>query len=106
MRRAPDNVAATITAHHLLINRNAIFEGGMRPHAYCLPVAKRERHRQALLAAATSGEPSFFLGTDSAPHAREDKEAACGCAGLYTAPSRPGAVRGGLRVGGRPGPSG
>ena len=86
VRRAPDTVAATITAHHLLINRNAIFQGGIRPHAYCLPVAKRERHRLALLEAATSGAPSFFLGTDSAPHAREDKEAACGCAGLYTAP--------------------
>lgn len=87
VRAAPANVAATITAHHLLINRNAMFDGGMRPHHYCLPVAKRERHRQALVAAATSGEPSFFLGTDSAPHAREDKESACGCAGLYTAPA-------------------
>ncbi|MBN8519646.1 MAG: dihydroorotase [Candidatus Accumulibacter phosphatis] len=79
------NVAATITAHHLLYNRNAIFAGGVRPHYYCLPVLKRERHRQALLRAATSGNPKFFLGTDSAPHARAGKEAACGCAGCYTA---------------------
>jgi dihydroorotase len=83
---ASANVAATITAHHLLINRNAIFDGGLRPHMYCLPVAKRERHRQALLGAATSGDGKFFLGTDSAPHARADKESDCGCAGLYTAP--------------------
>ena len=86
VRDAPANVAATITAHHLLINRNALFEGGLRPHAYCLPVVKRERHRQALLRAAASGEACFFLGTDSAPHARGDKESDCGCAGLYTAP--------------------
>jgi len=79
------NVAATITAHHLLYNRNAIFTGGVRPHWYCLPVLKRERHRQALVAAATSGNAKFFLGTDSAPHARMAKEAACGCAGCYTA---------------------
>lgn len=79
------NVAATITAHHLLYNRNAIFAGGVRPHYYCLPVLKRERHRQALLRAATSGNPKFFLGTDSAPHACASKEAACGCAGCYTA---------------------
>ncbi|HTY04008.1 MAG TPA: dihydroorotase [Rhodocyclaceae bacterium] len=79
------NVAATITAHHLLLNRNAIFQGGIRPHHYCLPVLKRERHRQALVAAATSGNPKFFLGTDSAPHGRSVKEAACGCAGCYTA---------------------
>ncbi|WP_131111894.1 dihydroorotase [Sulfuricystis thermophila] len=79
------NVAATITAHHLLLNRNAIFAGGIRPHHYCLPVLKRETHRQALLTAATSGNPKFFLGTDSAPHARRTKEAACGCAGCYTA---------------------
>lgn len=79
------NVAATITAHHLLLNRNALFAGGLRPHHYCLPVLKRERHRQALIAAATSGNPKFFLGTDSAPHARRTKEAACGCAGCYTA---------------------
>jgi dihydroorotase len=79
------NVAATITAHHLLLNRNAIFQGGIRPHHYCLPVLKRERHRQALVAAAISGKPKFFLGTDSAPHGRSTKEAACGCAGCYTA---------------------
>lgn len=79
------NVAATITAHHLLLNRNAIFTGGIRPHHYCLPVLKREKHRQALVAAATSGSPKFFLGTDSAPHAKSTKEAACGCAGCYTA---------------------
>jgi dihydroorotase len=79
------NVAATITAHHLRLNRNALFAGGIRPHAYCLPVLKREVHRQALVAAAISGGPKFFLGTDSAPHPRHDKEAACGCAGIYTA---------------------
>ena len=79
------NVGATITAHHLLLNRNAIFVGGIRPHHYCLPVLKRESHRLALVAAATSGSPKFFLGTDSAPHARLTKEAACGCAGCYTA---------------------
>jgi dihydroorotase len=79
------NVAATITAHHLLLNRNAIFQGGIRPHHYCLPVLKRERHRQALVAAAVSGNPKFFLGTDSAPHGKSTKEAACGCAGCYTA---------------------
>jgi dihydroorotase len=79
------NVAATITAHHLLLNRNAIFLGGIRPHHYCLPVLKRETHREALVEAATSGNPKFFLGTDSAPHARNTKEAACGCAGIYTA---------------------
>jgi dihydroorotase len=79
------NVAATITAHHLLLNRNAIFQGGIRPHHYCLPVLKRERHRQALVAAAISGNAKFFLGTDSAPHGRSTKEAACGCAGCYTA---------------------
>ena len=79
------NVAATITAHHLLYNRNAIFAGGLRPHYYCLPVLKRERHRLALLRAATSGSRKFFLGTDSAPHAQPTKEAACGCAGCYTA---------------------
>ena len=82
---AGDNVAATITAHHLLYNRNAIFMGGVRPHYYCLPVLKRETHRQALVAAATSGNRRFFLGTDSAPHARHTKEAFCGCAGCYTA---------------------
>ncbi len=79
------NVAATITAHHLLLNRNAMFAGGMRPHHYCLPVLKREVHRQSLIAAAISGNPKFFLGTDSAPHARSAKEQACGCAGCYTA---------------------
>jgi dihydroorotase len=79
------NVAATITAHHLLYNRNAIFAGGLRPHYYCLPVLKRERHRLALLHAATSGSRKFFLGTDSAPHAQPTKEMACGCAGCYTA---------------------
>ena len=82
---ASDNVAATITAHHLLMNRNALFQGGIRPHHYCLPVLKREEHRLALLRAATSGNPKFFLGTDSAPHARHTKEIACGCAGCYTA---------------------
>ena len=81
-----ENLAATITAHHLVINRNALFQGGLRPHAYCLPVAKRERHRLALRRAATSGDPRFFLGTDSAPHLAHDKEAACGCAGIFTAP--------------------
>jgi dihydroorotase len=79
------NIAATITAHHLLMNRNALFLGGIRPHNYCLPVLKREEHREALVEAATSGNPKFFLGTDSAPHAKHTKEAACGCAGLYTA---------------------
>src|SRR5574343_1484091 len=82
---AGPNVGATITAHHLLLNRNAIFTGGIRPHHYCLPVLKRETHRQALVAAAISGHPRFFLGTDSAPHAQSTKEAACGCAGCYTA---------------------
>ena len=80
------NVAATITPQHLVINRNAIFAGGLRPHAYCLPVAKREKHRLAVRKAATSGSPKFFLGTDSAPHAREAKESACGCAGIFNAP--------------------
>jgi dihydroorotase len=82
---SPDTVAATITAHHLLMNRNAMFAGGMQPHHYCLPVLKREQHRAALVKAATGGSGKFFLGTDSAPHARERKEAACGCAGIYTA---------------------
>ncbi len=82
---APGNVAATITAHHLLMNRNDMFTGGIRPHHYCLPVLKREEHRLALVKAATSGNPKFFLGTDSAPHAKHTKEAACGCAGIYTA---------------------
>ena len=80
-----ERIAATITAHHLLLNRNAIFQGGIRPHNYCLPVLKRESHRRALIQAATSGNPKFFLGTDSAPHARHTKETSCGCAGLYTA---------------------
>src|SRR3954467_6686920 len=79
------NVAATITAHHLLMNRNALFMGGIRPHHYCLPVLKREEHREALVEAATSGNPKFFLGTDSAPHARHTKETSLGCAGIYTA---------------------
>ncbi|MDH3980037.1 MAG: dihydroorotase [Gammaproteobacteria bacterium] len=80
-----DNIAATITAHHLLLNRNAMFSGGLQPHAYCLPVLKRETHRAVLIEAAVSGNKKFFLGTDSAPHAREHKETACGCAGIYTA---------------------
>ena len=81
-----EKIAATITPHHLEFNRNAIFEGGIRPHYYCLPVAKRERHRLALRRAAVSGSPKFFLGTDSAPHAIDDKESACGCAGIFNAP--------------------
>jgi len=85
VRGSGANVAATLTAHHLLLNRNALFVGGIRPHHYCLPVLKRETHRQALVAAAVSGDPKFFLGTDSAPHAQGAKEAACGCAGCYTA---------------------
>jgi dihydroorotase len=84
---ARTGVAATITPHHLLMNRNALFAGGIRPHAYCLPVLKRESHRAALVQAATSGNPKFFLGTDSAPHGRRTKEAACGCAGIYSAHS-------------------
>jgi dihydroorotase len=82
---APANVGATITVHHLLYNRNAMFQGGIRPHYYCLPILKRETHREALVAAAISGNPKFFLGTDSAPHATHSKETACGCAGIYTA---------------------
>jgi dihydroorotase len=82
---ASSNVAATITAHHLLMNRNDMFTGGIRPHHYCLPVLKREEHRVALVHAAVSGSAKFFLGTDSAPHAKHAKEAACGCAGMYTA---------------------
>lgn len=81
-----DNLAATITPHHLHINRNALFDGGLRPHAYCLPVAKREEHRLAIRRAATSGSPKFFLGTDSAPHAVDRKESSCGCAGIFNAP--------------------
>jgi dihydroorotase len=82
---ASENVAATITVHHLLLNRNDMFKGGIRPHHYCLPILKREEHRKALLGAATSGSAKFFLGTDSAPHAKSAKEAVCGCAGMYTA---------------------
>lgn len=85
VRDAPGPIAATITAHHLLYNRNALFQGGLRPHWYCLPVLKRETHRLALLEAATSGHPKFFLGTDSAPHTRGAKEQDCACAGCYTA---------------------
>ena len=85
VRSSGANVAGTLTAHHLLLNRNALLGGGIRPHHYCLPVLKRESHRQTLLAAAISGNPKFFLGTDSAPHAQGAKEAACGCAGCYTA---------------------
>jgi dihydroorotase len=85
VRGARPGVAATMTPQHLLMNRNAMFEGGLRPHAYCLPVLKRERDREALVAAATGEDPRFFLGTDSAPHARHTKEAACGCAGIFSA---------------------
>jgi dihydroorotase len=84
---AGPNLAATVTPHHLVINRNAMFDRGLRPHAYCLPVAKREKHRQAVRRAATSGSAKFFLGTDSAPHARNAKESACGCAGIFNAPA-------------------
>jgi dihydroorotase len=82
---ATDKVAATITPQHLLFSRNILFQGGLRPHYYCLPILKRETHRQALLKAATSGNPKFFLGTDSAPHPRAGKESACGCAGCFSA---------------------
>jgi dihydroorotase len=82
---APKNIAATITAHHLLFNRNDMLVGGIRPHLFCLPILKRQTHQQALLKAATSGNPKFFIGTDSAPHAIEKKETSCGCAGCYTA---------------------
>lgn len=82
---SPQNLAATITAHHLLFNRNHMLIGGIRPHYYCLPILKRDRHQRALIEAAISGNPRFFLGTDSAPHARDKKESACGCAGAYTA---------------------
>ncbi|SOD16367.1 dihydroorotase [Nitrosomonas ureae] len=85
VKEASKFISATITAHHLLLNRNAIFQGGIRPHHFCLPVLKREIHRQALLNAATSGNPKFFLGTDSAPHSQSNKENSCGCAGIYTA---------------------
>ena len=83
---SPERIGATITPQHLLLNRNAIFDGGLRPHLYCLPVLKRERDRKALVAAATGGDPSFFLGTDSAPHQRSRKESDCGCAGIFSAP--------------------
>ena len=86
VRSKSKRVAATITPHHLVLNRNALFQGGIRPHHYCLPVAKRERHRQALVEAAVSGNPCFFLGTDSAPHTDSDKESACGCAGIFNTP--------------------
>jgi dihydroorotase len=86
VQAAGPNLAATITAHHLRIDRNALFEGGLRPHAYCLPVAKRRHHRTALRQAAVSGDPKFFLGTDSAPHQKRDKESDCGCAGIFSAP--------------------
>ena len=86
VRNAGPNLAATVTPHHLVINRNALFAGGLRPHAYCLPIAKRERHREAVRKAATSGSPKFFLGTDSAPHSRGAKESSCGCAGIFNAP--------------------
>ncbi len=84
VRSQPENLAATITCHHLIINRNALFAGGIRPDYYCLPIAKREHHRRALVAAATSGDKQFFLGTDSAPHPSSDKYTACGCAGIFT----------------------
>ena len=87
VRQGDENLAATITPHHLLINRNALFLGGIRPHHYCLPIAKREHHRQALLKAASSGEACFFAGTDSAPHSEQAKQSACGCAGIYSAHS-------------------
>ena len=86
VRDSGPKIAATITPHHLIINRNALFAGGLRPHAYCLPVAKREAHRLAIRKAATSGSPKYFLGTDSAPHERGAKESACGCAGIFNAP--------------------
>ena len=87
IRETKSSVAATITAHHLRIDRNALFDGGLRPHAYCLPVAKRRHHRAALRQAAVSGNPKFFLGTDTAPHLEKDKESACGCAGIFSAPA-------------------
>ncbi len=85
VKEASSNIAASMTAHHLLLNRNAIFQGGIHPHYYCLPILKRETHRLALVEAATSGNPKFFLGTDSAPHSQSNKEADCGCAGIFTA---------------------
>lgn len=87
VEQAPKNIAATITAHHLTFNRNDLFVGGLRPHHYCLPILKRNTDQSALIKAATSGNPKFFLGTDSAPHAHHQKEAACGCAGIYSAPT-------------------
>ena len=87
VRQSGANIGATITPHHLLLNRNAMFQGGIRPHHYCLPVVKREKHRLALVEAATSGDPHFFLGTDSAPHPVAAKETACGCAGIFNAPT-------------------
>jgi len=92
VRAAKANLAATITTHHLIINRNAILAGGIRPHYYCLPVAKREEHRLALRQAATSGDPHFFLGTDSAPHLNPLKECACGCAGIFSSPNTLGCL--------------
>jgi dihydroorotase len=86
VRGAGDNVAATVTPHHMEINRTDMFRGGVRPHLFCLPIAKREEHRLAVREAATSGHPRFFLGTDSAPHPIHAKESACGCAGIYNAP--------------------
>ena len=106
VRDGPDTLAATITPHHLLYNRNAMLVGGIRPHLYCLPVLKRERHRLALVEAAVSGHPRFFLGTDSAPHPVEGKESACGCAGCLQRPRRPGTLCRGLRAGRCPGPLG
>ncbi|MEJ2515314.1 MAG: dihydroorotase [Gammaproteobacteria bacterium] len=85
VRQAREGIAATVTPQHILMNRNALFEGGLRPHRYCLPVLKAERHREAVLEAATGGSPRFFLGTDSAPHGRKRKESDCGCAGIYSA---------------------
>lgn len=85
VKGASNNIAASITAHHLLLNRNAIFQGGIHPHYFCLPILKRERHRLALIEAAVSGNPKFFLGTDSAPHSQSNKETDCGCAGIFTA---------------------
>jgi dihydroorotase len=87
VKQQGDNVAATITVHHLLYNRNHLLAGGIRPHFYCLPILKRDSHQQALIKAATSGNPKFFLGTDSAPHSRQSKENTCGCAGIYSAPA-------------------
>jgi len=87
VRAAGSRVAATVTPQHLLLNRGAMFKGGLRPHLYCLPVLKRERDREALIEAATSGNAQFFLGTDSAPHAKNAKESSCGCAGIYSAPA-------------------